>query len=80
MRPSPVSDRRPRNLDEAPELLTLIQAAHALGMSLENIRRLEAENPDFPKRRTIPFGKATKFRRHELIAWQHTDHPQEIGA
>ena len=80
---NPVAGRRPRGLDDAPENLTLVQAAHALGMSKENVRRLEAEDPDFPKRIAVPFGRATKFRRHELVAWQHRPTPTpatEVGA
>lgn len=77
---SPISDRRPNNLDEAPELLTLAQAAHSMGMSIKNVRQLEANDPTFPSRRPIPFAKVTKFRRTELQRWFTTAFPQEIGA
>ena len=66
---SPVSERRPDNLAAAPELLTLAQAAHAMGMSLKNVRKLEAADPTFPRRKQIPWGKVSKFYRAELIAW-----------
>lgn len=69
MAPGRVNDRRPNNLDQAPELLTQAMASYALGMSVEAINALERDDADFPKRRRVPFMQRAVFLRSDLQRW-----------
>ncbi len=76
-----VSDRRPTNLDEAPEFLNVTQVASALGCSREQVRQLESSDPTFPRRRPLPFAKLERFSRRELLRWADArSQIEEVGA
>lgn len=64
-----VKDRRPLNIDEAPEFLNVVQVASVLGCSRAIVRQLEQNDPLFPKRRALPFTKFERFNRTELRRW-----------
>lgn len=77
-----VSDRRPTNLDDAPEFLNVVQVASVLGCSRDTVRQLETTDPQFPQRRPLPFTKLERFSRAELRRWveARSQATQEIGA
>lgn len=76
-----VSDRRPSNLDDAPEFLNVTQVASAFGISRKAVRQIEASDPTFPRRRVLPFTKIERFSRLELQQWANDRTTrQELGA
>lgn len=64
-----VEGKRPPSLEYAPNFLSQVQAAAALGVSVHQLVRMEKELDDFPKRVLLPFSKQTKFRRDDLLDW-----------
>jgi DNA-binding transcriptional MerR regulator len=59
----------PQSLAEAPDLLTIDQAASATGLSLWTIRKYETNDPTFPKRTSSTFSRTRRFRKAELVRW-----------
>lgn len=68
-RETPVKGRLPRNLAEAPDMLTMDQAASATGYSIWTLKAFEKNDPDFPKRITRDFSRTRRFRKAELVRW-----------
>lgn len=75
---NPVEERLPNSLAEAPEHLTLIQTSYALGLSLENVRKLEASDDTFPKRRRVTFSRTPRFLKVELVRWMAGQAAKEL--
>lgn len=76
-----VANRRPTNIDDAPEFLNVVQVAAVLGCSRDTVRDLERDDPSFPQRRALPFTKLERFSRAELRRWiEARSMPTQLGA